>query len=162
MLEDAWAGIDVRTGDVRVERCRITDCDNGLRFFESKGVVTECDITKCINGIMLSSASPRIIRSQIYRNTAGIRVKDHSDPSIGGSLGTANRIYENSVGQIRNEAYKKENGLRTLQLKTLKVPYNYWGTDCATSALFHGPVEFVPWVDETGKNVLEECAPDEG
>jgi hypothetical protein len=44
---------------------------------------------------------------------------------------------------------------------TLKVPYNFWGADCPDSSDFRGPVDWTPWVDETGTRSLDECEPTE-
>jgi hypothetical protein len=41
---------------------------------------------------------------------------------------------------------------------TLKVPFNFWGSDCPDSSLFRGSVVWKPWVDESGSHSLEKCS----
>ena len=77
---------------------------------------------------------------------------------IGGTLATANRIWNNAAGAIRSEALAKNSGVRTLTPMTLKVPYNFWGSDCPDSSLFRGSVEWKPWVDESGTRSIEKCS----
>ena len=48
-------------------------------------------------------------------------------------------------------------GIRTLKPMTLQVPYNFWGSDCPDTLLFKGPIEWSPWVDESGKRSLNQC-----
>jgi hypothetical protein len=137
----------------------VSDCQFGVCLEETKGDLLECDVRRCVTGVLLINSAPRIIRSTITGNSVGVSLTEHSDPQIGGSLATANRIYGNPGGAIRNEAYAKENGIRTMRPYTLSVPYNFWGSNCPDSTIFRGPVKWVPWLDETGKKSLERCAP---
>jgi hypothetical protein len=160
VIEGGFSGVQVRYGNVRVENCRITDCDNGLWFFESKGVVSSCEIVRCGRGIHLMSSSPRILRSEIAHNAIGLEVKDHSLPSVGGSLATANRFHHNRMAHVSNESYVKRDAMRTWEPLILPVPVNYWGTECPSEEDFRGDVVFRPWVGESGSAVLEECPAD--
>jgi hypothetical protein len=159
VFEDAWSGIKVDYGDVRVESCEFFDCDHGIWMFESKGTVSGCTFRSCVKGLSLTSSSPRVIRSSFHDNSIGIWVKDHSLPSIGGSLVTANRFRHNPAAHIRNESYVKRDALRTWNEQTLHVPYNSWGTDCPSDEQFIGDVVYRPWIDASGENVLDECPP---
>jgi hypothetical protein len=145
--------------NVRVENCKITNCQNGCYFFESEGSILANEISQCINGISIVSSAPRVQRNIITSNSLGISVSKHSEPSIGGSLATANRIYGNQAGYIKNTALAKRFSVRTVKPLTLQVPYNYWGSNCPDSLEFRGPVEYRPWVDETGAGALEKCPP---
>jgi hypothetical protein len=35
--------------------------------------------------------------------------------------------------------------------------YNYWGDLCVGDSLFYGPVDYVPWTDETHTGTYTEC-----
>lgn len=156
-IHGGWSGIRALYCELRIENCTIRECQNGIYLFESDGVIRDNDIQLCITGITLVSAGPRIIRNRITRNTLGIRVAEHSEPTIGGSLASANRIWNNQSGGIKNEAYLKRQGLRTMKPMTLRVPYNFWGSDCPDTVGFQGDVVWAPWVDETGKRSIAAC-----
>jgi hypothetical protein len=158
VIKSGWAGIRGKFSTIRAENCQIRSCQNGYFLEESQGDILENDIRGCGTGIHLISSSPRILRSIITGNSMGIEVSDHSDPSIGGSIATANKIYGNPGGAIHNTANIKAEGLRTLNPLTLRVPYNFWGSDCPDSLDFRGPVVWSPWVDESAKKSIERCA----
>jgi hypothetical protein len=134
-IRGGWSGVRAHYSDLRVEQCSIQDCQNGFYLFESGGVITGNDVQLCVKGFTLVSAQPQIIRNTITRNGLGMEVLQHSDPSIGGSVTTANRIWNNAAGAIRNDSYIKQNAIRT-----------------------RGPVEWRPWVDESGEHSIEQCA----
>ena len=105
-----------------------------------------------------AATRPRVVRNEISSNYLGMRVSEHSKPSIGGSVATANRIFGNAAGAIKNTSLSERGGLRTLKPATMSVPYNFWGSDCPDSSMFRGePVEFRPWVDESGTRSLDKC-----
>ncbi|HET9886865.1 MAG TPA: right-handed parallel beta-helix repeat-containing protein, partial [bacterium] len=158
IIKGGWAGIRTKFTTLRSENCRISKCQRGYFLEETKGDILETDIRGCNTGIQLVSASPRILRSTITGNSLGIDVTEHSDPSIGGSIATANRIYGNPGGAIKNSANLKRDGLRTLDPMTLHVPYNFWGSNCPDSLAFRGPIVWSPWVDESAKKSIERCA----
>lgn len=158
ILKNGWAGVYAERAEVRIERLRISNCQQGIHLQEAKGLVSECDIRRCVKGIYVLSSSPRVVRSEITGNSVGIEVAEHSEPSIGGSLAAANRIYGNPGGAIKNTALVKRDGFRTSAEFTLQVAFNYWGSDCPDSSLFRGPIVWTPWVDSTSKKSLERCA----
>jgi len=158
VIKGGWAGVRGKFATLRTENCQIRACQRGYFLEESKGDILENDIRGCGIGIQLISSSPRILRSTLTANSLGIDVADHSDPSIGGSIATANRIYGNPGGAIHNTANIKKEGLRTLSPMTLHVPYNFWGSNCPDSTDFRGPVVWSPWVDESAKKSIERCA----
>ena len=157
VMQNAWSGVRSLYSQLRIENCTFTRCQNGIYMFESEGVVTGCDIQLSVQGINLVSSSPRIIRSSITRNSYGIIVSEHSDPQIGGSIASANKIWNNAAGNIRNDAYLKKSAMRTNKLMTLQVPMNNWGTDCPDEQEFIGLVVWSPWVDEAGTKAIENC-----
>ncbi len=156
-IHGGWSAIRGLYSQMLIENNIIRECQNGIYLFESEGTVRGNDIQLCINGMSLLSASPRIIRNNISRNTLGFLVKEHSDPIIGGSLATANRVWNNQAGGLKNSTYLKRDGLRTMKPYTMKVPYNYWGSDCPDAITFQGPVEWAPWVDESGDRSIDSC-----
>jgi hypothetical protein len=158
VIKSGWAGVRAKFSTIRTENCQIRSCQNGYFLDETNGDILENDIRGCATGIHLISSSPRILRSVLTGNSLGIAVTDHSDPSIGGSIATANRIFGNPGGAIHNTANIKEEGLRTLNPMTLRVPYNFWGSDCPDSTDFRGPVVWTPWIDESAKKSIERCA----
>ncbi len=158
VLKNGWAGIHADHATLRAERLRVSNCQNGFFLQETQGEIVECDIRRCVKGIFLLSSNPRILRSEITGNSLGIEVTEHSDPSIGGSLASANRIYGNPGGAIKNSAMMKRDGFRTSSFMTIRVPYNFWGSDCPDSSNFRGPIEWSPWVDSTSKKSLDRCA----
>lgn len=158
IVRGGWSGIYAEYSDLRIENCTIRDCQTGLYVVEAGGVMTGSDIQLCHTAITLLNATPKIWRNTVTRNSLGIYVKEHSDPQIGGTLATANRIWNNASGAIRSEAMGKNSGVRALKSMTLKVPYNFWGSDCPDSSLFRGSVEWKPWVDESGTRSLEKCS----
>jgi parallel beta-helix repeat protein len=160
VIRNGWSGVRGVYAEVELEGCEISDCQNGVYLFESRGVVDGNTIRGCINGITLVSASPRIVRNEIRGNSLGISVSEHSDPRIGGSLRTANRVFDNPAGAVKNTALTKRAGLRTMKPYTLRVPYNFWGSNCPDSAAFRGPVEYEPWVDDSGERTLAACEDD--
>ncbi|MAF26538.1 MAG: NosD domain-containing protein [Gemmatimonadota bacterium] len=162
VLQNGWSGIRSEYSDLRVENCVISGCQNGIYLFESRGTIIGNTISGCINGMSVTSSSPRILRNEVVRNSVGIFVTEHSNPSIGGSLSSANRIHHNRGGNIRNSSYLKEFSIRTKKPMTLSVPFNFWGTDCPDSLSFRGPVIWSPWVAENGKESLESCPPETG
>lgn len=157
VMQNAWSGVRSLYSQLRIENCTFTQCQNGIYMFESEGFVTGCDIQLSVQGINLVSSSPRISRSTITRNSYGIIVTEHSDPQIGGSIATANKIWNNAAGNIRNDAYLKKSALRTNKLMTLQVPMNNWGTDCPDEQEFIGLVVWSPWVNEAGTQAIEDC-----
>jgi hypothetical protein len=159
VIRGGWSGIYSEYSDLRIENCTIRDCQTGLFIAESAGSVINSDIQLCFTGITLVSATPRIYRTTVTRNSLGIYVKEHSDPQIGGTLATANRIWNNAAGAVRSELLGKNEGVRSLKPAILKVPFNFWGSDCPDSSLFRGKVEWKPWVDESGAHSLEKCPP---
>jgi hypothetical protein len=158
VIKGGWAGVRTKLATIRTENCQIRACQRGYFLEETKGDILESDIRGCGTGIQLVSSSPRILRSTITGNSLGIDVSDHSDPSIGGSIATANRIYGNPGGAIHNTANIKREGLRTLDPLTLHVPFNFWGSNCPDSSDFRGPIVWSPWVDESAKKSIERCA----
>ncbi|GJM43815.1 MAG: hypothetical protein DHS20C21_06570 [Gemmatimonadota bacterium] len=158
VIKGGWSGFRGLFCDMTIQNCTFRECQNGIYLFESQGSVVNNDIQLCITGITLVSAAPRIVRNTITRNTLGFRIAEHSDPTIGGTISTANRVWNNVSGAVKNEAYQKNQGLRTMKPKTLRVPYNFWGSDCPDSAMFRGnTIEWGPWVDESGKRSLDVC-----
>lgn len=157
ILKNGWVGVRSIYSDIVIENCVIHDCQNGIYLFESQGSISSNEIRKCLIGISLVNAAPRILRNTITGNSLGISVAEHSDPSIGGSLATANRVFGNPGGAVKNTALIKRSGVRTLKPYTISVPYNFWGTDCPDSTMFRGPVLFRPWVTEDGKRSLDTC-----
>ncbi|MGQ0720980.1 MAG: NosD domain-containing protein [Candidatus Eiseniibacteriota bacterium] len=158
VIKNGWSGVRGIFSEFVVEDCTITDCQNGIYLYESAATVAGNRIQRCINAINLVNASPRIVRNTISGNSLGILVTEHSDPQIGGSLASANRIFGNAGGAIKNDGLIKREGLRTMTPLELHVPHNYWGTDCPDSTFFRGDVDFKPWVDETGTRSLATCA----
>jgi parallel beta-helix repeat protein len=159
IIRGGWGGVRSMFSDLTVQDCKIEDCQNGIYFFESKGRILANEITRCSNGISLVSSSTTVQRNTITGNSVGIAVSKHSEPSIGGSLATANRIYGNPGGFIKNTANVKRSGVRTMKEMTLQVPYNYWGSNCPDSLEFRGPVEYAPWVNEEGTGAISKCPP---
>jgi hypothetical protein len=158
VLKNGWVGVRGLQSAFLLEDTEIQNCQNGIYLFESEGIVASCRIHSCITGITLVNSSPRILRNEISRNSLGISVSEHSNPVVGGSLATANRIHGNPGGAVRNNALEKRSGVRTMHPLTLSFPFNYWGADCPDSAqTFRGVVEFRPWVDGTGKKSVETC-----
>lgn len=158
VIRSGWAGIRALYCDLRIEGCTIRDCTNGIYLFESGGLLTGNDIQLCHQALDIVSSHPRMVRNSISRNGLGIRLEKHSDPEIGGSLATANRIWNNAAGALRNDSYEKRQSVRTWIPMTVKVPYNFWGSDCPDSSLFRGSVEWRPWVDESGTRSIEKCS----
>lgn len=157
-IKGGWSGVRTLYSNLRVEKCTIRECQNGVYLFESGGFLAENDIQLCNTGMTLVTADPTILRNTITRNSVGIFVQKHSDPQIGGTIATANRIWNNAAGAIRNDSQLKEKSVRTWKTMTLRVPFNFWGSDCPDSTLFRGAVVWAPWVDESGTRSLEKCA----
>lgn len=161
VISGGWSGVRALYSDLRIEGCTIRDCQNGIYLFESGGIVAENDIQLCMKALMIISSNTRVLRNSITRNSLGIHVEKHSEPQIGGTLATANRIWNNAAEALRNDGFQKQSGIRTWKPMTLSVPFNYWGSDCPDSTrLFRGGVEYKPWVDETGMRSLEKCSAD--
>ena len=159
VIRSGWAGVRALYSDLRLEGCTIRDCTNGIYLFESGGVLTGNDIQLCVVGIEIFSSKPRVVRNTITRNGLGIQLEKHSDAEIGGAVASANRIWNNASGAVRNDSYQKQQGVRTWIPMTVKLPYNYWGSDCPDSTLFRGSVEWAPWVDESGTRSIDKCTP---
>jgi hypothetical protein len=159
-IRGGWSGVRAMFSDMEVRDCVITDCQNGAYFYECAGIITGNEFTRCINGISLVSATTRVHRNTIYGNSLGISVSKHSLPTIGGSVSGANRIFDNPGGGLKNTALQKKYELRTMKPATIRVPYNFWGSDCPDSSLFRGPVDWSPWVDEDGTGSLDQCPPE--
>ena len=158
VIRSAWSGVRSMFSDIRVENCKFSECQNGVYFYESQGSITSSEFTKCVTGISIVSSSPIVARNEIHGNSLGIAVSKHSEPTIGGTLASANRVWGNPGGALKNEGNTKRSGVRTMNPLTLHVPYNYWGSDCPDRLLFRGePVVWAPWVDETGSRALETC-----
>ncbi len=157
-IRGGWSGVRTLYSELRIEGCTIRDCQNGLYLFESGGVVAGNDIQLCVTAMTLVSANPQILKNTVTRNALGLYVQKHSDPQIGGTIATANRIWNNAAGAVRNDSQLKEKSVRTWKTMTLRVPFNFWGTDCPDSTLFRGAVVWAPWVDESGTRSLEKCA----
>jgi parallel beta-helix repeat protein len=162
VIRGGWSGVRGLYCNMTIDNCTIQECQNGIYLFESEGVVVDNDIQLCITGITLVSSSPRVLRNTITRNTLGLRVAEHSDPSIGGTIASANRVWNNVAGAVKNEAYLKRQGIRTMKPMTLRVPYNFWGSDCPDTILFRGPMEWAPWVDVSGKRSIDHCEESDG
>lgn len=157
VIRGGWSGVRGLYSNLTVQNCTIQECQNGVYLFESEGLIVDNDIELCITGITLVSSSPRVLRNTITRNTLGFRVAEHSDPSIGGTIASANRVWNNASGAVKNEAYLKRQGIRTMKPMTLRVPYNFWGSDCPDTILFRGPMEWAPWVDVSGEHSIDHC-----
>ncbi len=158
VIRGGWAGVRALYSDLRVEDCTIRDCTNGIYVFESGGFIAENDIQLCHQAMTIVSSNPRVVRNRITRNGSGIIIEKHSDAEIGGSVATANRIWNNAALAVRNDSYQKQQGVRTWAPMTVKVPYNFWGSDCPDSSLFLGMVEWTPWVDESGTRSIDKCS----
>jgi hypothetical protein len=157
-MRGGWSGVRALYSDLRVEGCAIRECTNGIYVFESGGVLIENDIQLCHTGMMIVSSNPRVLKNAITRNSVGLSVEQHSDPQIGGTIATANRIWNNRSSAVKNDSQIKEKAIRTMRPKTLSVSFNFWGSDCPDSTLFRGLVAWAPWVDESGTRSLEKCA----
>jgi parallel beta-helix repeat protein len=159
IIRNGWVGVRGLDSDFVVEDCLVEKCQNGFYLFESRGEIRNCRVEACINGIALYSSSPRIVNNTITRNSLGILVAEHSEPKIGGTLETANRVFNNPGGALKNDALEKKAGIRRENPVSIAVPMNYWGSDCPEPTLFRGnEVRYKPWVDESGKRALEACA----
>lgn len=158
VIRGGWAGVRALYSNLRVEDCTIRDCTNGIYVFESGGFIAENDIQLCHQAMTIVSSNPRVVRNRITRNGSGITIEKHSDAEIGGSVATANRIWNNAALAVRNDSYQKQQGVRTWTPMTVKVPYNFWGSDCPDSSLFLGMVEWTPWVDESGTRSIDKCS----
>jgi len=157
VIRNGWSGVRGIAADPVVRNCVITGCANGVYLFECGGLLADNEIRDCTQGITLVSSSPRIRRNVIADNTLGMLVSVLSDPSVGGSLSRANRIHDNVGGAVRNTALSRRAGLRATQPLTLRLDGNYWGSDCPDPLDFQGPVDYRPWVDESGSRLLESC-----
>ena len=118
-----------------------------------------CGSQVCNHWELVFVVDALVTMGNVLRPAKGILgVVKHSEPTIGGSLATANRFSKNSA-HIKAAAYQKRGSIRTLVDKTVEVPFNYWGTDCPQKRRFRGLVMFTPWVNGEATKSLSKCPP---
>jgi parallel beta-helix repeat protein len=145
----APTGVDCVTSFMRVEDCVITHCGTGANF-KFGGAVTLLGnhITSNNYGISVAdSSAPFLSGNVIDQNSfAGIYNTGSPGPRVGLGLAEANDIMENAYFQVFNTS-----------VDAVDADYNYWGGLCVGDSLFYGPVDYVPWTDETHTGTYVEC-----
>ncbi|NNE42654.1 MAG: hypothetical protein HKN12_00470, partial [Gemmatimonadetes bacterium] len=107
IIKNGWVGVRSAFAAPVVENCTIRKCQRGIFLSECEGLITGNDIRECVTAIEIFSSSPRVFRNVLTGNSLGIFVDEHSNAVIGGSLATANRVFKNPGGAIKNRGLVK-------------------------------------------------------
>jgi hypothetical protein len=146
----AQAGLDCWTSYARVEDCAFSNCSTGANFkYGGAPSVHNSRFTANSNGVAIAdSAAPFLAENIIDLNAfSGIYNLGDPGPEVGRTLSDANDIVDNAFFAVFN-----------LGLSAVDADYNYWGDTCVEDSLFYGPVDYVPWTDETHTETYTECA----
>ena len=93
------------------------------------------------------SSRPFLSGNVIELNTfSGIYNTGDPGPVVGRTHADANDIMNNAYFQVFN-----------MTDIAVDADYNYWGGLCVGDSLFFGPVDYVPWTDETHTETYTEC-----
>ena len=145
----AQYGLDSWASYLRVENCSFVSCTSGANLrLGDKSTLTSNSFTSNSNGIAVAdSARPFLKNNVIELNTfTGIYNTGEPGPEVGRTLDDANDIMDNAFFQVFNTS-----------AGAVDADYNYWGNDCVGDSLFLGPVDYVPWTDETHTGTYTEC-----
>jgi hypothetical protein len=137
-------------------RNEITECLKGIDVHDSSPVCVGNEIISCRYGMYYTGACGGNCRmNTISRNTEyGVFLDcspELATPGFNGGLipGEANDFCDNGEYAIY-DAYSPATA-------PIFAEFNYWGSRCPDSIqLFHGPVDFSPWVDSTHAEILNE------
>jgi parallel beta-helix repeat protein len=142
-------GLDVWTSYLQVEDCSFVNGSPGVNSrFGDYSTLLGNTMSSNSNGVAVSDSSRPFLSGNVVESNTFSGVYNTSDPGpeIGRTLNDANDIMDNAFFEIFNTAGA-----------AVDADYNYWGTDCAGDSLFYGPVDYVPWTDETHLQTLTDC-----
>jgi parallel beta-helix repeat protein len=119
-----WAGLRIyrfnNEGMNELNKCIIDGATTNLYTHYSSPIISQTVIRNAsVNGIRTyaSASSPTIYKCHIYNNDTGILCDSYSNPTVGGSMGNANSIFDNTSYGINNS------GTTTL----IDATFNWWG-----------------------------------
>lgn len=148
-LGSAQIGLDAWGSYLVVEDCAFVDLNSGATV-QYGGAPTFLGSTFGSNqtGVAVAdSAAPFILGSSFDGNDlAGVYADCDAPLRVGGSLADANDF-------VNMGAYHAFNNSAT----EVDARYNYWGDLCPQADWFYGPVEYVPWTDESHGGVYQDC-----
>lgn len=157
IVQKGWYGISCEGSSASVRGNVVRMNKYGIACDRASPVCSHNRITGNQIGITLTDALPKLESNVIDLNQVGIYVGGYSLPRIGGSLETANDIFDNSKCDLQNDAVVKEDGIRTLIPLLLQAEYNFWGSECPDREKFFGSVDYKPWADKEHKKKLTAC-----
>ncbi len=168
----AAVGIRVDAADLKIDGCRIEDCDDyGLSargesrieiansFLRSNkasalnarsGVevhLADCQVTGNQTGLELDGARAVVVGSEISGNVIGALVRGSGHLVLGDRPGAGNRIHRNRLATVKN-----------LTSSPVAARYNYWGDmECAFVRGFTGPIRYQPFMNLALDDSLATC-----
>jgi hypothetical protein len=93
------------------------------------------------------SAAPSVLSNTFEGNAlAGVYADCDAGLRIGGALADANDFVDMGAYHVYNHSAAE-----------VDARQNYWGDICPQAGWFEGPVDYVPWTDESHSGLYEDC-----
>jgi len=148
-LGGASYGLDCNGANPRLEDNVIQGCTNGARFRGGASpVVSGNTFTGNQTGVAVEDSSRPFLKSNTFTSNSFSGLSNTGDPGpeIGRTLADANDFLGGGVFRVFNSSVAQ-----------VDADYNYWGDLCVESGWFYGPVDYLPWTDETHTEIYTEC-----
>jgi fibronectin type 3 domain-containing protein len=145
----AHIGLDAWGSYLKVEDCIFTGLISGATIqFGGSPMFTGNTFASNQSGLAVAdSTAPAVFMNTFDGNVfAGVYADCDAGLRIGGSLADANDFVSMGVYHVFN------NGTAPIDASG-----NYWDDICPQADWFYGPVEFVPWTDESHSWTYTEC-----
>jgi M6 family metalloprotease-like protein len=141
--------LDCYLSDLVVEDCEFRGATTaGVSCHDGGSPIIRRNLfTGNARGIRCVDSGPLVMSNTFVANSSSdIANLGNPGPLVGGSLAAANDFLEPGTRTISN-----------YDSVAVSAEYNYWGDDCIDPAWFSGPVDYLPWTDETHTLAFTEC-----
>lgn len=143
------SGLDCTMSDLVIEDCEFRGATTaGVNCHDGGSPLIRRNLfTANVRGIRCVDSGPLVVSNTFVANSSSdIANLGNPGPLVGGSLAAANDFLEPGTRTIAN-----------YDSLAVSAEYNYWGADCVDPAWFTGPVDYLPWTDETHALTFTEC-----
>jgi hypothetical protein len=154
-LGSAQCGLDSWGSYVNVEECAFVNLNTGsnVRYGGAPTFTSNLFSGNQMGLACADSAAPFLSGNTFDGNScAGVYVSGDARLEVGRALSDANDFANLGVYYVLNASANE-----------VDADYNYWGDICPSETWFFGPVDYIPWTDESHSAVYTDCTgvPDE-
>ena len=148
-LGSASKGLDCWDSYLRVQDCAIQNCTTGGSFqYGGSPTVVGNIFTGNQTGVSVADSSRPFFSANTFDGNSFTALSNSGDPGpeIGRTLADANDFLNVGTFHIFNMSEAE-----------VDADYNWWGDLCPDPSWFYGPVDYVPWTDESHTGTYTEC-----